>query len=563
MPKPKRVADFFAKDINELDEKIYSPYKPSIGHYDRYSIFSEEKLDPVRVKYISSPQYQADRLEYLKSIVPLDKLDQANDTPGRIDKYTSVSHHVWVTDMNNNPRDIVTYRSTVQQENKYTDDKTKISIDDPYNSFIRSIKNVDDGSIKANVPLSEGKWHHVIWTNFSREDLINHPELTSLRKICGIDPIPDEVRAAGFPEFTVININDVMDKDIGDIQNIAVATSSYNNANTWSWHAIPDGNSIIVDSNGSATTIAISHISNSVDMASMITQVATAIGENVNVTTTASAMNVLDGNGNIITSISFDANGDGIISQSDIVAAITQFAATLPTSSSGVTTALPQVIQDGLLDMKHDLLSVRNSIDDFVSQKMFASVSDVVRLAAVKDIGGMYFDVDYVLFDQEAVHTQQHKYNLFDIIKNYRYVVGKEIAQNGYFCNAFMSSATTIAPSAVKAWNTVVRNLNSATEPNYVKYSKDASSKILSQTGPVELTISCLDSLDDAHDIVLNFGCLLYTAVLHQPHTPATFGDVGALGYDMWGGTWVDNPILYVAYDEQDKPILFNELSGV
>ena len=314
--------------ILKASSKSNNPHQ-NLKHKD---IFLAEGIDLNRAAYVLSPQYQADRLEYLKSILTLDQLDHANDTPGRIDKYTSVSHHVWVTDMNNNSRDIVTYRSTVQQENKYTNDKQKTTIDDPYNSFVQSIKNLDEGSIKANVPLSEGKWHHVIWTNFSRDDLIQHTDLTSLRKICNIDRISDEMKAKGFPEFTVININDVMDKGVDEVVNIA-----------------------------------------------------------------------------------------------------------------NPSTALPQVIKDGLLEMKHDLLGVRDAIEDFKSKKMMASISDVVRVAAVKDIGGMYFDLDTIIFDQELVHTQQHKYNLFDIIKNYKFIVGKEHNTgqkiDSYFCNSFMATS--------------------------------------------------------------------------------------------------------------------------
>ena len=443
--KTKKVADIFTEETNK---KIYGQYKPSIHHYDRKSIFSEEQFDTERVKYILSPQYQADRLEHLKSIVPLDALDRANDTPGRIDKYTSVSHHVWVTDMNNNPRDIVTYRSTVQKENKYTNDKKKTVIDDPYNSFVQSIKNLDEGSIKANVPLSEGKWHHVIWTNFSRDDLIQHPELSSLRKICNIEPVSDAMKAKGFPQFTVININDVMDKKVDDVPNIANSS-----------------------------------------------------------------------------------------------------------------TALPQVIKDGLLEMKTDLLSVRDSLEDFKSKKMMASISDVVRVAAVKDIGGMYFDLDTIIFDQEKVHTEQQKYNLFDIIKNYRCVVGKETGNSlhydlldGYLCNSFISSSQPQTFPAIKTWEILQRNLNAETAPYYIKYSKENSCKILCQTGPASLTVGCLQSLNDESDIAVNYGCLMYISG-GKPHTPQTNGDVGALGYDVWGGTWVNNPIPCIAYDENDQPV--------
>ena len=384
------------------------------------AIFLTEGIDLDHAAYVLSPQYQADRLEHLKSIVPLDALDRANDTPGRIDKYTSVSHHVWVTDMNNNPRDIVTYRSTAQHENKYTNDKSKASIDDPYNSFVQSIKNLDEGSIKANVPLSEGKWHHVIWTNFSRDDLIQHPELTNLRKICNIEPVSDEMKAKGFPEFTVININDVMDKKVDEVVNIA-----------------------------------------------------------------------------------------------------------------NPSTALPQIIKDGLLEMKTDLLGVRDEIEDFKSKKMMASISDVVRVVAVKDIGGMYFDLDHIIFDQEKVHTEQHKYNLFDIIKNYRCVVGSVVTD---FCNSFISTPESGVRPLENSWQLIKRNIDNFTMPGYLN-EVEPFKKILAQTGPIALTIGTIEKWDDNQDMVLNYGTMYYMND-GIPHMPETEGDVGALGYDIWNGDW-------------------------
>ena len=98
------------------------------------------------------------------------------------------------------------------------------------------------------------------------------------------------------------------------------------------------------------------------------------------------------------------------------------------------------------------------------------------------------------------------------------------------------------------------RNLNLETAPNYVKYAKDNSCRILSQTGPVSFTVATLQSLDDESDIALDYGCLMYGS-RGKPHTPETEGDVGALGYDIWGGTWVNNPIPCIAYDENDQPV--------
>lgn len=398
--------------------KVGKKYVPAIGRDNHKKILETESIPIELFNSFVSSAYQDEKLQSLKALLPLNKLNE--EFQGRIDKYIGVSHHVWVTNMEK-PRDIVSYVSDVFQYNQYNPIKVAGDIDDVNNTFIGSILNLK----KANLPLSDNAFYHILWTNYSREDLEKHPELTNLRKICGIDEslIP-------LPELILLNIHDVMDREIGEIRNEANPNEK-----------------------------------------------------------------------------------------------------------------LPQSVIDGLDQMKKDLNSISDALNDFKSNKMFASMSDVIRVAAVKDIGGIYFDVDYNLFDQERLH-KNNQYNLFDLMKHYDSILGKEEPKR--LCNAFFSSAKPGSQVMTAIWDIVKKNINTPEAVDYVRYPKNYFDKVISQTGPVTTTMGFLKGQGE-YDISLDFGVLYYNNFKRPPHEVKLDGPIGPIGYDTWGQTWTTN-IEYKTY---------------
>ena len=411
------------KTVLEILE-VGKKYMPAICRDNNEKILETESI-PIELfnSFISN---SSEKLESLKEVLPLNKLNE--EFQGRIDKYTGVSHHIWVTNMEK-PRDIVSYVSDVFKYNQYNPIKVPGEIDDINNAFIGSILNLK----KANLPLSDNTFHHILWTNYSREDLEKHPELTNLRKICGIDKslIP-------LPEFIVLNIHDVMDREIGEIRNEANPNEK-----------------------------------------------------------------------------------------------------------------LPQSVIDGLEQMKKDLNSVSDALNNLKSNKMFASMSDVIRVAAVKDIGGIYFDVDYNLFDQERLH-KNNQYNLFDLMKHYDSILGKESDRR--LCNAFFSSAKPGSQVITSIWDIVKKNINTPDAVDYVRYAKNNFDKIISQTGPVTTTMGFLKGQGE-YDIAVDFEILYYNNFKRPPHEIKLGGSLGSIGYDTWGGTWLESKYgeykTYLYYDAE------------
>jgi hypothetical protein len=390
-------------------------YIPAITRNDHEKIIQLEKIAIAVYHDFINKDYQDNKLQSLKSFLPLDQLDRSFE--GRINDYTAVSHHVWLTNMAK-PKDMVIYVSDVLKYNQYNPNKVTGAIDHQENAFIKSILNLEKGAQESKLPLSEDKFYHIIWTNFSREDLVQHPELKDLRKICGIDST-----AKALPKFIVLNIEEVMDaQDINKIKDQADPAQP-----------------------------------------------------------------------------------------------------------------LPQSILKGLLQVQQDLLSVRSELNGLYDKKMFASMSDIVRVAAVKDIGGIYFDLDYNLYDQSQLHKNK-QYNLFDLMKHYDSILGKEGQR---LCNAIISSAQPNSSVLKSIWETVKNNIQNPDSVDYIKYSTNNFDKIICQTGPIAATIGFLKSAGE-YDIALDFPALYYNEFKRSAHQVKLNGSVGAIGYDTWGGSWLE-----------------------
>ena len=404
--------------------------------------FNPDKYDALMAKanYMISSKKDIDQLDYLKSILPLSKIDRANDTPGRIKEYTALSHHIWVTDMNKVPRDIAIYGSGKFIGDKYIPTRKTVDIDDE-NSFVESILNLRNGAKQSNLPLSEDNFYNILWTNYSREDLITHPELTNLRKICNIDKSKIDL-----PDFIVLNINDVMDKDISEIKDQA-----------------------------------------------------------------------------------------------------------------NLARLLPQSLIKGLADTKNDLLSVRIHLDEMKEKKMFASMSDIMRIAFIKDIGGLYFDIDQAIFDQEKVHIEQEKYNLFDLMKNYECILSKEGGILLTTANGFISVPQPKSSVMNEAWKMIYRNITDPETVEYVKYANNGFSKVICMGGPIAITLALMKAYSDK-DFSIAEGRLMH--MMKDTDHPY----IGLLGHTICSGTWVEDAKNlfhdYLCYDlETGKGITADEWS--
>ncbi len=455
--KNKKTSAEILGSIEGVEKLIYGKYKLAVKNLHFYKILEQEieTFNPSdnntlmqKAEYMMCGSYLKDQLKTLESILPIQDIVSANNTTGKIKKYSSFLHNIWVTDPEK-PRDMISYKAILKSQNPnlaedikeirplYNSNKYPVAVDDQYNSFIQSVKNFDQGVISSKLPLTEDKMYHVFWTNLSLEDLNSHKELTSLRKICGIDQSHTKL-----PEFILLNINDVMDKNASEVQNLA------------------------------------------------------------------------------------------------------KLSMPLP---EGITQALPQI--------RKDLLSVRPVLTDMIQKKMFASISDVIRIAAIKDIGGTYFDLDCILFDQDLVHSEQKKYNLFDIMKNYNCIIGKELHGYAQCANGFISNPQPNSEIMHEAWNIIYRNITRPNEVPYIKYSASGWSKIICQTGPVALTLAFIKKCQE-QDIMLAPGKLIHIA-------DPSIDSVGVISYDVCGGTWVAdaNPsIAYVLYDENDNGITYEQL---
>jgi hypothetical protein len=448
--------------LKKLLEKIENKQKLDDGKFIRaisyldldrildieFKTFNPDRYDELmaKAKYMMYGAIDIDQLDYLKSILPLNAIDRADDTPGRIKEYAAVTHHVWITDLETlNNDDLKTYKGTEYTSGYNAAVQRRAAIDDPKNFFIQSCFNVDKGAISSRLPMSETSFSHIIWTNLSIEEMQNHPELTNLRKVYNIDKSGIEL-----PNFVVLNINDVMEKHPQDVQDLAHPEK-----------------------------------------------------------------------------------------------------------------LLPISIVNGLQGIKDDLLSVKDEFESMRKKHLFGSVSDVLRAIAIKNMGGLYFDFDQEIFDQDKVHSEQKKYNLFDLMKNYNCILGKEFYD---FCtNCFISSAQPNSPIMEENWKTIYRNIINPESVDYIKYTNNGGDKVICQTGPTPITLAFIkESCDE--DCVVPPGRLIHSMSFASSRGEFKLHcDIGHIGQTISSSTWHGEDIpLYIVYDiETGKGITHAEWSDM
>ncbi len=401
----KAISCFDFVRILDIEFRTFDP--------DRYDELME------KAKYMMVGSRDIDQLDYLRSILPLDKIHLADETPGRIPEYTALTHHVWITNLTSRQDDdLKVYKKGEHTVGTPEALKRLTTIDDPENFFIQSCFNIDKGAKNSKLSLSEDGFYHIIWTNMSRDEMHNNPQLKSLRKIYNIDESSVEL-----PNFVVLNVNDIMDQDISSIKDLA--------------H--PDR-------------------------------------------------------------------------------------------------PLPRSIFKGLQNTKKDLLSVRNQLEEMRQKHLVASTSDVIRAIAMKDMGGLYFDFDQEIFDQDKVHNEQKKYNLFDLMKNYNVILGKEY--NDFCSNGFLSAAQPNASIMLENWNLIYRNITIPETIEYIKYNASGGQQVICQTGPTPITLAFIKN-SSMHDFTVPPSKLIHDEQLVFTRDQSYIeSDLGIIGRTISSGTW-------------------------
>ena len=156
-------------------------------------------------------------------------------------------------------------------------------------------------------------------------------------------------------------------------------------------------------------------------------------------------------------------------------------------------------------ELSNELLfaNLQDYIEKAKTEKRFyASASDITRLLAIKNYGGIYLDLDYQLYDTPT---------LIKFIRAYDFLGGAiEKQTSPHASNPFIAAKKghKIIDTAIAL---VYRNLNDEEKPEYIKYPCNNFDKVLSNT-LIPLTVAIYESADTSADIFfpirILFNCL-------------------------------------------------------
>lgn len=141
-----------------------------------------------------------------------------------------------------------------------------------------------------------------------------------------------------------------------------------------------------------------------------------------------------------------------------------------------------------------DLLTKGN-----LKRPYFAEAADLLRLMAVQKFGGIYSDMDYEVYNPEA---------LFSLIQKFDYFAAREIPNKySYYGNAFFAAKPNhpiINDALARSFKYYVVDINDSSAPLYLRYPCNQYDKLYF-SGPPLMTISYFskNNIEGNDDVIL------------------------------------------------------------
>ncbi len=160
------------------------------------------------------------------------------------------------------------------------------------------------------------------------------------------------------------------------------------------------------------------------------------------------------------------------------------------------------------------------------SKAYFMEASDILRLMALQKFGGLYNDMDYEIYNAEA---------LFKLIKKFDFIGGREFTN----AQSYYSNAVILAKPNHPVINEAIARLEKynltnklADIPNYIKYPCNFYDKLYLNSPPL-LTISYFikSNVDGNNDIILPSWMLLNVDFARYKNGACDYAKINQLGF--------------------------------
>ncbi len=202
---------------------------------------------------------------------------------------------------------------------------------------------------------------------------------------------------------------------------------------------------------------------------------------------------------------------------------------------TNVAIRLISEFKDDSLHTKVNLIVDQAKLD----KAMFSKASDLLRYKILKEVGGLYRDLDYEVYDAVKLLTLMKKFN---------FLGGKEYTIEPTFIGSAFIGAVAEHPIINEALLLIGRNIDNVEVPDYIKYPCTKEFKLLYDTGPAVITMAAhkMANVGGDTDLIMpgyhlfNMDYANYINPKSPCHIPGRIVPLNAntIGADLFCGEW-------------------------
>jgi len=202
---------------------------------------------------------------------------------------------------------------------------------------------------------------------------------------------------------------------------------------------------------------------------------------------------------------------------------------------ANVAIRLISEFKDDSLHTKVNLILDQAKLD----KAMFSKASDLLRYKILKEVGGLYRDLDYEVYDAVKLLTLMKKFN---------FLGGKEYPIEPTFIGSAFVGAVAEHPIINEALRLIGRNFNNDDVPDYIKYPCTKEFKLLYETGPSVITMAAhkMANVGGDTDLIMpgyhlfNMDYANYINPKSPCHIPGRIVplNTNTIGADLFCGEW-------------------------
>ena len=162
------------------------------------------------------------------------------------------------------------------------------------------------------------------------------------------------------------------------------------------------------------------------------------------------------------------------------------------------------------------------ALDNFNKTKLplyLAESSDILRLIALQELGGIYNDMDYEIYNAKQLKNYMHKFD---------FIGGRDkIDKYGYYANSFFAAKAN-HPIINEALAMIIRNHKKQnSSPNYIKYPCTENDRLYFN-GPPLITLSYFkkNNINGNNDLILPAWMILNINFAHHKNATCDYSNI-------------------------------------